>query len=60
MEWEYHPTRTSEVRRKAEEEVAQMRIVVKEAQEDSRKLGGYIQEWKIKVEKSRNNTAKSR
>jgi len=48
------------VRRKAEEEAAQMKIVVKEAQEDSRKLEGYIQEWKTEAKKSSQSATKSR
>ena len=59
-EWKAQASLESKVRQRAEEEAAQMKIAVKEAQEDSRKLEGSIQEWKTEAEKWSNNAAKSR
>lgn len=59
-EWKAQASLESEVRQKAEEEAARMKIAVKEAQEDSRKLEGYIQKWKTEAKKSSDNAAKSR
>ena len=41
-------------------EAARMKIAVKGAQENNRKLEGYIQEWKTEAKKFSNNAAKSR
>ena len=59
-EWKAQASLESEVRRKAEMEVARMEIVVKETQEENRRLEGHIQEWKSKVKICSNNAAKSR
>ncbi|KIW54602.1 hypothetical protein PV05_06951 [Exophiala xenobiotica] len=59
-EWKAQASLESEVRQKAEEEAARMKITVKEAQEDSRKLEGYIQKWKTEAKESSDDAVKCR
>ncbi len=59
-EWKAQASLESEGRQKAEEEAARMKIAVKEAQEDSRKLEGYIQKWKTEAKESSDDAVKCR
>ena len=51
-EWKARARLELEVSQKAEEEAARMKIAVKEAQEDTRKLEGYIQKRESEGKKS--------